>query len=255
MQGDSLPERIEPDAIFEALVEFRFEHTELPELVLGRLLDLALWEGYAQVRLPAADIPQPIRESDQQLRFQPLVEFRKSNGNRVAKIGGHVLSYHVTGPYPGWTAYREEIGGILLEATAKLKSPQLSRIGIRYINVLRPDKHHVRGLADTNVVLKVGNAELIDSVVVNYMRSGERHSTTVRIATPDLVAGNVPPGFSLLCDIDVATKAGLVIGSYDEAMGWIEDAHTLEKTEFFALLPREVVKKLNPKSEGSHVCQ
>lgn len=254
MQGDSLPDRIEPDAILEALVEFRFEHAELPELVLGRLLDLSLWENsYTQVRLPAADIPQPIREADPQLRYQPLVELRKSDGHRVAKIGGHVMSYHVTGLYPGWTIYRDEIGTLLREALAKLRSPQISRIGFRYINILRPDKHHVRGLADTNVALKIGDIELTDSVMVNYTRSAERLSTTVRIATPDLVAGNVPPGYALLCDIDVATKAGVVVDGYNEAMDWIEDAHTREKSEFFSLLPPDVMKKLSPKSGGTNV--
>lgn len=245
MQSHSLPERIEPDAILEALVEFRFEQPELPELVLGRLLDLALWEGYTQVRLPTADIPQPIREGDPQLRYQPLVELRKIDGSRVVKIGGRVMSYHVTGPYPGWGYYRKEIGTILKEAMEKLQSLQLSRIGFRYINVLRADKHHVTSLADTNVVLKVGNEELTTSVMVHYLRSGERHSTTVRIATPDLVGGNVPEGFALLCDIDVATKPGLVTATHSEAMDWIEEAHNREKAEFFALLPPQVVERLN----------
>jgi uncharacterized protein (TIGR04255 family) len=79
-QGPVLPERIDPDAIIEALVEFRFEHSELPELMLGRLLDAQLWEGHTQTRLPTADIPQPIREMDPNLRYQPLVELRKSDG-------------------------------------------------------------------------------------------------------------------------------------------------------------------------------
>lgn len=253
MQSDGLPERIEPDAILEALVEFRFEHTELPELVLGRLLDLSLWEGYTQMRLPTADIPQPLREADPQLRYQPLVELRKGDGTRVAKIGGHVMSYHITGPYPGWAVYREEIGTILRAALAKLKSPHLSRIGFRYINVLHPEKHHIRNLADTNVDLKVGNAQLIDSVMVHYIRSGEHYATTVRIATPDLVAGNVPPGYAILCDIDVATNAESVIGNYDQVMSWIEEAHTREKSEFFSLLPFDVMKKLETKSGGMDV--
>ena len=88
MQGSSLPQRIKPDAILEALVEFRFEHTELPELVLGRLLDIQLWSEFGQTRLPTADIPQTIREMDANLRYQPLVELRKDDGSRVAKIGG-----------------------------------------------------------------------------------------------------------------------------------------------------------------------
>lgn len=134
-------------------MEFRFEHSELPELVLGRLLDAQAWAGYLQTRLPAADIPQPIREMDANLRYQPLVELRKTDGARVAKIGGHVISYHVVGQYPGWTIFRTEIENTLNEVITKLKSPQFSRIGLRYINVLRPKEHYVRGLRDTNICI------------------------------------------------------------------------------------------------------
>jgi uncharacterized protein (TIGR04255 family) len=251
MQGEVLPERINPDAILEALVELRFDHTELPELVLGRLLDAQLWAGYEQVRLPTADIPQPIREMDVNLRYQPLVELRKGDGTRVAKIGGHVMSYHVVGPYPGWSVFKDEIEIAVREAIAKLKSPQLSRIGFRYINILRPDEHHVHGLVDTNVTLKVGNEVLTESVAVNYVRMIDpNHTITVRVATPDLVAGNVRPGFSILCDIDIATKAADSITNDIDALTWIEQAHTLEKAEFFAILPERIAKKLGTRTEG-----
>lgn len=232
-------------------MEFRFEHKELPELLLGRLLDAQLWEGYTQVRLPTADIPQPIREMDANLRYQPIVELRKSDGNRAAKIGGHVISYHVVGPYPGWAVFRSEIATILRGVIDKLKSSQFSRIGFRYINVLRPEGHHVRGLADTNIVLRVGQEALTESVNVNYSRKFDSpHLVTVRVATPDLVLGKIPPGYSLLCDIDVSSKAGNLIDGYDAVLTWIDEAHTLEKTEFFSILPESIITQLTAPTGG-----
>ncbi|MCI0467921.1 MAG: TIGR04255 family protein [Beijerinckiaceae bacterium] len=244
-QRKALPERIDPDAILESLVEFRFEHSELPELVLGRLLDVPAWEGYEKTRLPSADIPQPIREADANLRYQPLIELRKSDGNRVAKIGGHVMSYHVVGQYPGWETFRTEIEKTLEEVITKLKSPRFSRIGLRYINALRPEKHFVGGLADTNIVIRVGERTLTESVNVNYNRTPRaNHIVTVKVATPDLVTGNIQAGYSLLCDIDVGSKVGNFITDYDGAMAWIQEAHILEKTEFFAILPENLINKL-----------
>jgi uncharacterized protein (TIGR04255 family) len=246
MRGPILPGRINPDSILEALVEFRFEHQELPELLIGRLLDADLWAGYEQARLPTADIPQPIREMDVNLRYQPAFELRKRDGTRVAKIGGHVLSYHITGSYPGWAVFEPEIQAIVHGLIEKLKSSPISRVGFRYINVLRPVKHHVAGLQDTNIVLRVGEHELHKSVAVTYTRSYEpAHAVTVRIATPDLVTGNVEPGYSLLCDIDVATKTGHLMSGFDDTMQWIDKAHTLEKAEYFALLPDRVIEKLS----------
>jgi len=249
----TIPERIEPDAILEALVEFRFEHSELPELVLGRLLDAQLWENHTQTRLPAADIPQPIREMDPNLRYQPLIELRTSNGDRVAKIGGHVMSYHVVGKYPGWATFRIEIEKALREVITKLKSLQFSRIGLRYINALRPDEHYVRGLADTNIIIKVGARALTESMVISYNRTfGANHAVTVKVATPDLVTGNIRAGYSLLCDIDVGSKVGNTITDYAGAIAWIDDAHILEKTEFFSILPENVINKLVAATGGNN---
>jgi uncharacterized protein (TIGR04255 family) len=182
---------------------------------------------------------------DVNLRYQPLVELRKSEGDRVAKIGSHVISYHVVGQYPGWATFRIEIERTLQEVITKLKSPQFLRVGLRYINALRPNEHYVRGLTDTNIVFKVGDRALTESVAVNYNRTfGANHIVTVRVATPDLVTGNIRAGYSLLCDIDVWSKVGNTITDYPGAIAWIDEAHILEKTEFFRILPENVISKL-----------
>ena len=250
MAQQALPERINPDAILEALVEFRLEHSEAPEVVIGRLLDVELWAGYGQARLPTADIPQPIREVDPNLRYQPIFELRKADGSRVVKLGPNVCSFHITNSYPGWGVFEPEIRGVLEILIKKLKSPRISRIGFRYINVFRPEKHYVNGLEDTNIVLKVADNDVQKSVVVNYTRSFDpTHSVTVRIATPDQVIANIEAGFSLLCDIDVNTKQGYYMNGLEEAMQWIDRAHTLEKAEFFSILPEFIIEKLISNNE------
>jgi uncharacterized protein (TIGR04255 family) len=245
MMAGPLPERIEPDAIIEALVELRFEHDELQEVVLGRLLDIPLWGGHTQLRLPTADIPTPIRDADATLRFQPIVELRSPDGQRVTKVGGHVFSYHIIGAYPGWAVFRSEIADAVHAVIERLRPPRLSRVGFRYVNALRPDEHHVGGLADTNIKIAVGQDGLVDSLILQYQRDhGPKHRVVVRVCTSDIVVGNVRPGYSLLCDIDVATFGGVSLEEFGDTMEWIETAHTVEKTEFFAILPESISIKL-----------
>ena len=129
MQRKPLPERIDPDAIIEALVEFRFEHAELPEAIVGRLLDAPLWADYSQIRLPTADIPQPIRESNANFRYLPIIELRNEDNTRSVKIGGHVFSYHVLPPYPGWATFLKELETVLTTIIEKMKSDDFSRLG------------------------------------------------------------------------------------------------------------------------------
>jgi uncharacterized protein (TIGR04255 family) len=246
------PERIEPDAILEALTEFRLEHGELPELVLGRLLDIPLWKDFKQARLPAADIPQALREADPALRYLPQVELRKGDATRVVRIGGRVLSYHVLAPYPGWSVFQPEIEAALDAVFVKLQAPQVCRISFRYINLLRPDGHHIHGVQDTNIALRVGGNVITESLAVTYNRSDPDHTVAVKVATPDFVTGTAPPGYSLLCDIDVFTKPNDLITDYASAMRWIQTAHTLEKTEFFSILPEAISRRLTVTPKESH---
>jgi hypothetical protein len=90
----------------------------------------------------------------------------------------------------------------------------------------------------------VGKDKITGSLGINYTRSFPDHMVTVRVATPDQVVGNIPPGFSILCDIDVTTKPENTITELTAALEWIEIAHKLEKAEFFSILPDEIIKKI-----------
>lgn len=242
--GTSLPTRLTPDAILEALVEVRFETAELPEAVIGRLVDTPQWKAYARSRLPLADMPPTLRDSDANLRFQPVLELRRGDGLRAVKLGNRVVSYHVPGAYPGWPVFREEIGGMLDDVAARIGDARLVRVGLRYINVFHPARHAVNGIADTTLAITVAGEPVDTSLNLNYMKIDGQHVVTVRIATPDVVAGALPPGFSLLIDLDLATPEGFSTSNIETAKDWIDRAHELEKIAFFRLLPERVIARL-----------
>jgi uncharacterized protein (TIGR04255 family) len=240
------PSRLEPDAIQEALVEFRFETSELAEITVGRLSDATFWSSYSHMRLPVADIPQPIRDSDPTLRYQPIIEISRSDGLRAAKIGGRVLSYHVVNQYPGWDAFRAEIKGVLNHVSEKITDVAFIRIGFRYINLFQSDRHGIRDISDTNLSITLAGEKISSKVNLNYIKSDSEAQITVRITTPEIVTGTLPPNVSLLCDIDVATLDGFKPTNLDDLAAWIDRAHDAEKAEFFSLLPPSVVDRLTP---------
>ncbi len=240
----ALPDRITPDAIIEALVEMRFETSDLPEIVVGRLIDAAHWMDYAQSRLPTADIPQAMRESDAELRFQPVLELRRQDGLRAVKLGGRVLSYHITTSYPGWAAFQREIREVVEHIYQKTRGVSFVRLGFRYINLFYPEKHFIHGIGDTNLAVSLQGEKITSSLNLNYVKKDGPHSMTVRIATPDVVVGTLAPGFTLLCDIDLSTTDTRLPTNIDDTMAWIDRAHDLEKAEFFRLIPELIQSKL-----------
>ncbi len=222
----------------------RFETPELPEITVGRLSDADFWSEFHQSRLPVADIPQPIRDLDPALRYQPVIELSRNDGLRAAKIGGKVLSYHVTQTYPGWDIFRSEVADVVAHIVNKMRRLQFIRLGLRYINVFVPEKHGAVAIEDTNLTIKLGQTSLRSPVNLNYSKNIDGSTVGVRIATPGFVGGPLPPNFSLLCDIDVYTAEGFSTSDIDLVLRWIDRAHEVEKLEFFRLLPPKIVSRL-----------
>src|SRR2546426_10312114 len=104
-----VPRKLKNDALVEALLEIRFDTPTIPEVLLGRLADHAAWKGFQQRRLPIAEIPAAIRQTDRNLRYSPLFELADPERNRLVRIGEHVLSYNQLRPYVGWTVFSAEL--------------------------------------------------------------------------------------------------------------------------------------------------
>lgn len=64
MRSKRMPDRLKIDAIIEAICEVRFDMATTPEVLLGRLVDYRPWQDFVQRRMPAHDIPEPLRQAD-----------------------------------------------------------------------------------------------------------------------------------------------------------------------------------------------
>jgi uncharacterized protein (TIGR04255 family) len=236
-----LPHKLKRDAIAEALLEVRFDSTELGELVVGKLASHEMWKRFPSNRLPIADIPAPIRQADPNLAYQAVLERR--NPERVVKIGDRVFSYHALSPYPGWDVWEPELLRAVEFVFTAIEGFAAKRLGFRYINVLTSD-HSVQSARALNFNVAVAGASLDAPLNLNYLRtSSELHSTIVRIASKEFVQ-NPAPGLSALVDIDVFSPPGFSTADISQAREWITQAHECLKEEFFGLLTDTLRQKL-----------
>jgi uncharacterized protein (TIGR04255 family) len=239
-----LPKKLNPDAIVEALLEVRFKTSILAELVSGRLSDSPAWKGLAPQRLVAADVPEVIRRTDPNLLYQPTVELRQSDGQRIIRIGPQVLSYHRLAPYVGWQNFRKELFETIGELFARIGDARVTRLGLRYINALSRN-HGIARISDLDMTVTVDSAPLTERINLNFMTiAGENIATTVRIASPDFVQGKLPEGSAVIVDIDVFTKEGVDTAERATVQEWTERAHTEAKHAFFSLLTLRTISKL-----------
>jgi len=239
-----VPSKLKNDAIVEALFEMRFSASTIPEIFYGRLADHTPWKGFEQRRLPAYEIPAPIRQADQNLRFQPVFELRDA-GNRAVRIGDQVLSYHRLPPYVGWSKFAPELHEAIDGLFAAVHGLTVQRLGFRYINAIRPDLHGIASISALDLTIAVASEPISKNVNLNFTTFlTEDTQCTVRLATAEFVQGVLPPNTSVVVDVDVFTKESFKTTERAKVKQWIEFAHVKEKEHFFRLLTDETISAL-----------
>ncbi len=242
-----IPNRLKQDALIEALLEIRFQTSPsiLPEIIVGRLADCGHWRNFQQRRLPASEIPAPIRQVDESLRYTPLLELSEPERKRLVRIGDRVISCHQLVPYGGWGGFRPELFATVDALFSIAATPTIKRLGLRYINALRPAIHHVASITDLDLTVSVAREKAPPSINLNFTTEvGEDTDCTVRIATSTFISGTLPPNTAVVIDVDVFTKETFETKSIEEVKAWVDAAHATEKEQFFRLLTRETIDAL-----------
>jgi len=243
-----IPEKLKNDAIVEAIVEIRFETSTLPEIFYGRLLECEAWKGFKQIRMPAYDLPPSLRQSDPNLRYQPIFELQAPDKNRMLKVGANVVSFHRLEPYEGWNTYRNELDEVVNGLFNRTDNINITRIGLRYINAIRPELHGISSLTEFDMKMSIENEDFSGGVNLNYInKHTEDLLSTVRVATTEFIQGNIPKGTFALVDVDVYTPEAYKTSDSQQVKHWLESAHTEEKEQFFRLLTQETIDALEEK--------
>jgi uncharacterized protein (TIGR04255 family) len=242
----SMPAALKNSPLLEAIFELRFQPT-VPTAgdLLPGLLYSELKAEYPNVEaLQMAMVPREIRDKDPNLLHQAT--HRLSGASRLVQVGDRVVSLSVTAPYPGWAKFKDAILQLLktISGTGMLRAPE--RFSFRYINVIRAD--------ETETQLPLLNLR-IDSPAYTYTEKGfhlrlehvERDFTTIVQIAPRTTAkglsGSLVSG--LLIDVDTVHAGPKHILS-DAGPALLEDAHSLLKGIFFALLTETALRRLEP---------
>jgi uncharacterized protein (TIGR04255 family) len=239
-----LPILLKKDAILESVLEIRFDTKELPEVIIGYLINNDAWKGYLRGRTPIADLPATIRWSQPDLRYQPILELRDQTGHKSIKIGERVISFHKLKPYSGWNQFSHDLSEVTKHLFSKLEDIQIERLGLRYINSLNKQDHGIQHPSELNIKVTIQDHEINEHFNFNYSHQhDEDFISLARIATPDFVEGNLPDGSTVYVDIDIFTPSDFRTNDQQRVLDWVENAHTIEKEIFFRLIPQN---KLQP---------
>jgi len=246
-KGTRLPERIDPDAIVEAILEIRFDLVSpLPEVLFGRLSEIPQWKAFTQQRrLPAYEMPAAFRDADANLRFVPVLELASTDPPRAVRIGGHVLSYHLLAPYSGWVSFEKELHVAVDGLFDKTEGLVVTRLGLRYINALSPASHGIASIGQLDVKIEVSQAAVTEQVMLNFITDlPNQTQCRVAVATRGFVQGAFPPEAIALVDVDVATTPDFRTESRDAVKEWAAQARVAKNQAFLGLLTEQTLNRL-----------
>lgn len=239
------PKKLKKDAIEEALFEVRFSTSDYPEYVLGKLSSTKQWSKHIRTQLPLANIPATMREADQNLRNQPVLEFRAKDGSHTIRLGERVLSFHSLKPYPGWKTFRRQLTSLSkLLFSSSFKNLAIERLGLRYVNFFKKRDHGVSGTSDLNFSVLIDSKTLSCPMNLNYQKPhGRDYLVIVKISSRELITP-VPEDLTAFVDIDVFTPEKFSAKTAAELNAWLDRAHEIEKLEFFNLFTKPMLKTL-----------
>ena len=244
---DQLPKKLKNEPLIDAIFELRFSSSDSASNILPGFLFGAL-EGDKKIeRLPAAEMPKQLRDSDPNLQFAPQVRLLWTD--YVISIGDHNLSIGCKYPYPGWDAFKKAILGIINVVKGIPFIQTVNRFSMKYIDII-PSKGLQEQISLINTSIGIGGHVLEKEHFALRIDIPENETIHIVNITSSAVAklqdGSTRNG--IIVDIDTIADAKNQefeqwIGELPEKLDII---HLANKKMFFKCLNPETIDSLEP---------
>ena len=246
----TLPIKLKKEPLIDAVFEIRFTSVFPAGGILPGLLFGKLGGNKAIEQLPAAQIPQALRDAELNFQFAPLS--RLNWEQFYINIGDRSVSVGFKHPYPGWSSFKPAITKVMdaLKAADIIKS--IERYSLKYIDLL-PATSLLEQVAFINFDVTLAGHKLENEAFqlrIEIQKDNFIHAVQiVSSATATLHNGESRQG--LIVDVDtIVNQAGI---SFDELFSGIsdklEDIHQANKKMFFDCLKPTTITALEPEYE------
>ncbi len=231
-----LPKRISPCPIIDAIVELRFESKISASVIFSRIYNEIDSEFPKVDTLPVMNIPENIRKSDPNLRYQP--HYKLIGEKYIVQIGPEMISFSCSPEYAGWENFSKTIYNLIKSLHKEKIVDNVTRFGFRYVNFF--PMLDVFENIEFNMKLNQKDFTPKNSLIRAEIES-ENYISTLQISN-SAVKNNVKGS---IIDIDVIPIFDLK-NFFNDSISIVEGAHNTEKELFFKLLKPEFLRTLNP---------
>lgn len=204
-----LPVVLGKEPLVEAIFEVRLNGApSLSDILPGFLFSQLKNPKPVSSRLPAADIPAPMRANDPLLLFTPVQ--RLDWGMYLISVGDRNFVVSCKLPYPKWPSFRQAIF-FITQQIQKLDIPgEVERYSLKYVNLIQAPSPREQ-LEKIQVEVQLGSTAVGDQGL--QLRVEQRKEETLHI-------------------ISVATDARVVLHDGQKQFGAIVDVDSIRSTHF-----------------------
>lgn len=237
-----IPKKLEKAPIIDFICELRLlgDNNVPVDLATSRILDSMELSQQKIIKLPILQIPEQIRTTDINLRYQPY--YRIEIENIIIQIGPNVVTFSSPIPYIGWNIFKPNIEKHIKHMLDKTKTKNLKRIGLRAINFFDID---IISQTEVSWQDKIGLKSEHYNYNIVYKENGNRVKLNIaNQARYNSSAKNEKQGS--IIDVDAYCE-GNIEAHYETIIEKIDKLHDLEKNIFFNTLMDQFIETLGPK--------
>ncbi len=249
---ERLPKVLEREPLLEAICEVRF--TSGSDVPFSEVLPGALYNALTPKpqlrRLPAADIPRPLRSADPNLAFAPTMHLIWDAYTII--IGDRSFGVACGQPYPKWEKFRADILTVLGHVSALELDGHVERFSVKYVNLL-PGGSWAEQLAKLKLSLKLGDMNVENDQL--QLRLERRESEIIHIVSITIGAtATRPDGKQLegaIVDIDSihAVSPTPLSDFVADLEPKLKTLRLENKRKFFSCLTEETIQSMGPHYE------
>ena len=232
-----LPKTLEREPLVDAAFEVRLNSAQpLADILPGFLLH-DLDQATKVIRLPAAEIPFPMRKDDANLQFAPIQRIEIEGFSILVGDRNIIVSCKL--PYPKWPNFKPVILDVMSRVAKVDLSGFIERYSIKYVNLIQAPTHQAQ-IKKIAMDIRLGDLEVSsEQIALRVHRREEDHVVHIlSIATGANGQIDSKPVSGVLVDIDSIRKVNVpdIQTFADNLDGGLEDLKQSNKEQFFSCL-------------------
>lgn len=246
-----LPVKLEREPLVDALFEVRLGTASLADILPGFLFHELQSPKPKITRLPAAEIPRPMREINPTLQFAPILQM--DVGDYIISVGDRNMIFSCKLPYPKWPNFKAKI----LDLTAIIGKVgalgNVERYSLKYVNLIQAPSL-LEQVAKINMSITLGEIEVKGdqtTLQVHRHENGIIHILSVFIGAEGQMSDGKKVNGAVV-DIDsirIVNMADFAAFAAGLAPG-LEELRQANKRKFFACLKQATIDEMGPDYES-----